>query len=670
MTLTFEKISRAHRITVATPVHPYRLDAAHEPIEHAVRITGPAAGFRLDRAGSHDFSCFANLIRTIVPPGSNMTDQQKAVAVYRFCTRNTCHSQIGFGGTEMTRFLNAYGYSFCWGQADFQHLLYEAAGLPARAPVLTGHSSVEVLIDGTWRMIDAYMRLLIPAEDLDGIATGSYLGHHLDRFDQTREGIIVKHARDYWTNHRPGLGTYEPWQDSRAMAITLRRGESLHMGVGGARHSAGGVWCVSPYAPADYLNGRVQWTPTLDEKFLANECDLHENLAASRGRLTPIDPARPCTLDLTLAMPYPLITGKAVLQWDSLCDVTAEISTNQRRQWTVLYQGKSSELSAALDQHLSLRGRPKDDVIASGERLGFVLRLRWTGAQSLTHANIECVLQAHAPSWPTMARGVNAWATIGADAGAQVEHTWLEFPGLTVSDDQPFVGDEVTIRAVVHNRGDKPAKNVRVRFTQWGSSPVLGEATIEQIDAQGSGEATLRWRATPNCGPHNDSGRPNPQYVRTHLRAEVLDQPTTPGESGFACATLRIRPRPAIKFNADLIHTGPTPEHGLPAGATPDNAGALRIRAGVIHHVDPEHIFAYLADAPLDVTVRLSIGDPDHGGVALDTPRRVLDIQPSEFGVAEWLIPTAALPDELDLWVEARGAGQRIVARRAVTIRR
>jgi len=166
---------------------------AHPPVGCRVELTGPGVGIRLIREGSHDFHSMAELAKTLVTPG--MDDRAKAMAVYRFSARNTHGFSAGWGSTEMTRFLNGFGYSFCWGQADFQHLLYEAVGLRARAPSLKGHSSVEVFLDGQWRMMTHSCDYWCLRPTWTTSPRARSLSRDLPRFDLVGEGPRIAQAR-------------------------------------------------------------------------------------------------------------------------------------------------------------------------------------------------------------------------------------------------------------------------------------------------------------------------------------------------------------------------------------------------------------------------------------------------------------------------------------------
>jgi hypothetical protein len=416
----FQCRHKFHEKKAAKPVEPYQIAVDSTPINQWVELCGPGVGIRLLREGSHDFHSFAELAKSLVRPG--MTDLEKALAVYRFSARHFHNGSAGFGGTEMTRFINCYGYSYCWGQGDFQHLLYEAVGLRARAPQLKGHSSTEVFIDGKWRMMDAYMRLLAPSPELDGLATGEEVSRHPEIWEHIREGAVIGLAKDYWSKYAPG-NTYEPWQDSNAMLLTLRRRESLRIFDRGL-----GAWCLSPVEPADYVNGQWTWQPVLDAEHLAKEVESAVNVVPAGGGLRPKGAA---SIEYRVETPYPLCTGTAALGFRGEGKLRASVSTDQRRSWFVLHEGTASNLEWKLDDRLSVRQLPPSydhDPLLRNQKREVLLHVDWSGEATLTRVEFSFLVQIHAPSVPRLKKGANQWTLIGMDQGGSVRHEWEELP--------------------------------------------------------------------------------------------------------------------------------------------------------------------------------------------------------------------------------------------------
>lgn len=656
--LFFERRCKVFRRQAASAIEHCLLGCA-EPVNRWFEIRGPGVGLRLLREGSHDFFSIAELIKTLVRPG--MSDLERALAVYRFSNRHTYGFSAGFGNTEMTRFLNCFGYSFCWGQGDFQHLLYEGAGLPVRAPLLKGHSSTEVLIDGKWRMLDAYMRLVAPTRELDGLATGAELSRDPGLWDAIREGEVVKRAKDYWSFHGAG-GTYEPWEDSRAMFLTLRRGESLRF-----TYDRRESWCVAPWEPSDYCNGEWTWKPVLDAEHLERESDGFGNVGVTAGgRIGLGDPSAPGWVEYRVRSPYPLCRGSLSLAGAK--GVAVSVSNDGRRTWKPIGRPRAAgaplDLGAALSQKRLSHGEISSIAVSAGV-FEIVIRLQMEGASAgFAGLALSLLVQAHGPSLPRQGDGANRWTLLSSDKGATFAAAWDEYPGLAVSDRWPIEGDEVILRATVHNRGTRAARNVAVRFTQAGTRRVLGRAVIPSIQAGSSADAVCAWRAEA-IGDRPGNGISSPRcYVRTVIRAQVGPEAARGRWTGVAEAVVTVRPRPRPRFSADLTWSS----DGLFAGE-----GRLVLRAALVH-LDPPPLYLYQSDVRLSATVTPYLGEPGRGGARLGESRRLEGILPSEFTTAEWTVQAAALPKSFDAWFVVEcddmvAPGQRrLRAKRRVTL--
>ena len=652
-TVGFQRHHRIHEQKASQPVERYQIEVNSTPINQWVELTGPAVGIRLLREGSHDFRNFSELAKTLVRPG--MTDLEKALAVYRFSARNFHYGSAGFGGTEMTRFINCYGYSYCWGQGDFQHLLYEAVGLRARAPQVKGHSSVEVLIDGKWRMMDAFMRLIAPSPELDGLAAGEELHRQPEIWDHIRDGAVVGLAKDYWSKYGAG-NTCEPWQDSNAMLLTLRRRESLRIFDRGL-----GAWCLSPVEPSDYVNGQWTWQPVLDAEHLAKEVESAVNVVPSEDGLRVNDSAALASIEYRVETPYPLCTGSAAVQFRGKGRMRASVSNDQRRSWSVLHEGAATDAVWKLDDHLSIRQMPPSydhDPLLPSQKREVLLRVEWTGEANLTRVEFSFLVQIHAPSVPRLEPGVNQWTLIGTNKGGSVRHVWDEYPEVRVANPAPYVGDDVRITALVHNRESKPVRNVVVRFSEASrraeAPPTLGQTTIPEIAPGGAAYATLTWKA--EFLRHRAS-------ARTIIQAEVGPASEDGEWSELGQAVLAVRPRPEPRFGDGLIWTGI------------EDGNRLIIRAALVHLVDdPDGRLLYLPDTSLSGTLTPYRAHPDEGAVTLAEPQKLENILPSEFAVAEWKLPTDGLPSRFTLWIEARFGDpvpkdkQRLLASRDVRL--
>ena len=200
------------------------------------------------------------------------------------------------------------------------------------------------------------------------------------------------------------------------------------------------------------------------------------------------------------------------------------------------------------------------------------------------------------------------------------------------------------ITAVVHNRGARPLRNVPVRFTQAGTKAVLGQVVVPGIKARGSAVARLKWKARI-IGDRSPRAKGGPKrYVHTDIEAAVGDETPHGPWSGVARTSLTVRPRPMPRFCDGLIWS---------SDARYADEKRLVLRAALVNLLnDPQAKLLYVPDSPLSATLTPYLGHPDKGGVALAPPRRLADIQATEFGVAEWELSTEALPKRFTVWVE------------------
>lgn len=633
------RLQRRQQQAATAPVVSYAVTTGTVPVNRWVEIRGPGRGLRLRRDGAHDFFGVAELIKTIVRPG--MTDTEKALAVYRFCMRHTYSFSMGWGEYDMNRFINAYGYSFCWGQADFQHLLMEAAGLRVRAPRLKGHSSCEVLLDGAWRVFDAYIKLLAPGHNLTGFATGRHLHQHPELFAALFPPDRAAALADYWTEWG-AAGTYEPRLDSHAMMLTLRRGERLRL-----YHSNRGLWCLAPREPIDYVNGDWRYSPVLDAEHLAKETESTVNVVAEAGTLRPADPAKPATVEYLVHCPYPLVAGRLRLAFSGRTTARISVSSDLRRTWHDLGSGGGATRCLPLDACLSVREVPPGTAPATLARAAVhdvLVRLQWSGRVALEKLELAFVCQAHAPTVPRLESGTTRWQLVGGEAGAAVEHAWDEYPGTGVSDTGPLEGERITLQAAVHNPGRTVARRVPVRFVAAASGQVLAATSIPLIPPGAARTVSCRWRATARAASVAAAAGGHPDYVCTRVRIEVGPPRRQAGVAGEAA--LIVRPRPEPRVSDTLVWVGRDRRR---------DSDQLVLRAALVNsaaHARRTDNHAYVRDVPLTAVVTPFLGHPDRGGTRLAPPRRLDGILPGEFAVAEWRLPASALPRRGAVWFE------------------
>lgn len=108
-----------------------------------------------------DWSSIQTILNSIIK--KNMTDQQKAIAIWQFVVDARDHfaKPLSFSHRiEPLSLFNVWGYSNCGETARAVIALAEAAGFKAREVRLKGHIVAEVFYEEEWHMIDADAEVL------------------------------------------------------------------------------------------------------------------------------------------------------------------------------------------------------------------------------------------------------------------------------------------------------------------------------------------------------------------------------------------------------------------------------------------------------------------------------------------------------------------------------
>lgn len=633
---------KVHTVTASEALCRYQVSPASDPVRQWLEVEGPGPSLHLFRKGSPDFFSFHHLAQSLIEEG--LSDLEKALRIYRFSARHFHGADSpGWGCTEMTRFINTIGNFYCWGQADFQILLYRAAGLRARHPVLKGHSSVEVWIDGKWRMMDAFVRLIVPSPELDGLATGEELSKQLSLFDAVRPGSDVTAVRDYWSLHEAG-GVYQPHEDNQAMNLHLRRGESVRFDLD--RREA---WALCSHEIRDFCNGDWRWRPSLDADHLKEETAHVANVEADGGGLRAADASARSSLIYRVSSPWPLIGGTVRWEWDSAQTATLEYFDPESTQWIEV--GTSGDAGAAIEvtKILSAARLPNGEDIhlrpmereVIHER---VFRLSWKGSARLQSLDFQFLLQAHRPSIPQLTKGDNEWTLLAGAPGATIRHGWTEYPDLSVSCSRPRRGETVEIRGVLHWEGEGPLEDVPVSLRQKGRSEVLAEGRVDRVMPGSPAEVVLRWKAEAYGDRWNRVEKRHSAYVQTDLQLVVGEETDASGSlSPIAEATLVVLCPRAPRIAPEFVRRKWDPD---------SRSGRLRI--AVIHpwplsegeNAGPLN----LQDVSSEAVVQLYRGHP-RDGETVGEPQTV-SVLASEFEFLEWDLP-AELEKE-DLWISLK----------------
>jgi len=618
-----------YKTDVADAVVLYNVHCKSNPIHQSIVFNGPMEGARLLRSGSHDFFNISELIKTIVKPG--MIDEEKALEVFRFCTRHTYSMEIGWGATDMNQFLNSWGYSFCWGLGDVMHLLLEAAGLRVRAPKLNGHSSSEVFIDGEWRVIDAMLRMMVPNRELNGWITGEQL-HNENDLSTFVNDKQVKEFKEWWSEYGGGM-TYEPQQSSSIMELNLRRQEQMLL-----THGRRDEWGMSTSPPSDYSNGDWIFHPIFDTMHLENEIEVCNNLKAEDENLNAVDVNAPSMVEYRLRCPYALLNGCIEVVSEHVPEL--QFSIDGRKTWCRALQKKTDDgMSWSFAEMLTpgkLERTPNVSEMDLKPVYEILIRLHWTETAVLTSLNFSFLFQFHSLSMPSMQAGDNEWTLINGNFtdDTYVEHCWLDTSDMVISNSTLYEGDDVQIITEIENTSDDDWDDVSFKLVQDGTDLVIHEETIPLIKVGERFPVSSNWKSQlipdrPGC-----SEGTVPRYVTTRLLGSWGH-----GEARQECIVIQC---PIPRFSNRLVW------------CEEKDADTVILRAAVFHM--PSEIdgcIAYHQESIFDAEIRVFTREPVNSEEQCICSQSLQGICVGEYGVAEWELKKELIHDTSELFLEA-----------------
>jgi HEAT repeat protein len=298
------------------------------------------------------------IVAAITRPG--MTDEQKALAVWRYCWEHLYHwpapQEEGRSKHELdvvydaVKLFNVYGYTYCFAARAPAEALCQAAGLEARSAGIGGHLIWEACFGGRYHYIDSDQRgfsrlpdgAIAALEDYRGRARELVLapkGPSTPFFPSVRLPRMIYEQKQIFTgymlNHAVHYYQHDKFRTTHSMNLALRPGERFTRswanlgkwncppGLAGECKAVGYVdpWPGprDPYAelypesprnddgsPLSYANGLLVYRPNLSRGAgdYAAGVFADENLDASGPGFGPAAAARPARADFRVHLPY------------------------------------------------------------------------------------------------------------------------------------------------------------------------------------------------------------------------------------------------------------------------------------------------------------------------------------------------------------------------------
>jgi CARDB len=627
---------RSHTEVITSQQHSFSVNTPPDaPLENtSIRIevvAGEVVNPHLRSSGSVDCSSLKSVVAGVTTPG--MTAEEKALTLWRF-VMDACYH--GRWGTSLDGFehLNVYGYGYCGTYAAVLESLWWSAGFKARHVNIGNHAATEVYYDNSWHYIDADTRTFYLLKDNRTIASLDELNDNVELWTLLRQGSSRMPGKKYYymTMHPNGHGRSPVYTNQFSMA----KGDVMTLGW-----QSRGKWCLNrgeeggkepAWEPPYYGNGLFRFQRDFSEPSqcragLVSSTNIDWQDAAT-GYLHPQKARQEASLVYRVKTPYFMpeatLTGRFLRKGtgDSL---ELDISTDKGTRWVTLWRAEgtgSVKASAATTQTQLVT----TDV---PWKYSYLVRLRMRAGKSpgdVGAYNLESasVLTYNPRCLPALRQGANR-ITFSDEAKAsrtvKVTYAWRDELPVRLSNETPFEGEAVTIGARVANRGAAEAVNVPVAFylgnpSQGGAE--IGRETILRIPAGGSGQASVRWKATRKI-----TGKAANPGVQLYA---VVDPDNRVSESNktnnISSRTVKVLNPPDVRIPSESF---------IRFESFGDRQQALAIVATVRNFSSSEDYGLFLDDhaAGEKIVVKVYDGNPSKGGkeIGRETISRLLPLE-------------------------------------------
>ena len=515
--------------------------------------------------GRRDWWSVEDVAREVVA-GRDLSEAEKAMALWRFCVENIYDSRGGLGwfdaNADPLRLLNVYGFDGCIAQAIAARRIAEAMGLRAREVWLKPsvdsqgrgrccqHDILEVWTGESWSLLDTDLGVFFLhrdnatpagaedlAEDPDLLRRQhGYLGlsgrdvtdhpYYEDSFAR-RDFLWPRTKGADWTDDA-GEVRREPdaWPPPHTMALRLRPGERLIRYWDNVGKTAVRGRRISP--ELRYSNGRIVYAPDLRGKALAAGAQEVGGLVQERRRSRPaLRPARAGETGEVVwrvESPWAVVGGRVRLTYrlgGNENGIELLLSRDGRR-WRSLWCARGDDRSACVDLDFDLNPAHHD---WSGERQGrwrlgpaygyFVKVALWAESDAtavgLDGVEIDTDILCATASLPALSCGANAIEyrdDTKGDRRVRITYGWQE-----EHETQPPLAPELVSPAA---GADAPGLDFEFRWRR----PKRQGARVDDYHIQVSRYSDFRWPVCPSFD----------RYVnRTAWAGKTRWQPQFPG---------------------------------------------------------------------------------------------------------------------------------------------
>jgi hypothetical protein len=252
---------------------------AKQPIYVGIENTGNDTASIYPVINNLNWSNPFEIIKNYLNP--SQSDEQKAIMLYGFVTKNTVHSEPPMLGAFMkekslTQMLSTWGYGFCSDLARTLAQLSVVAGLDSRVVYLDEHVVTEIFYNNKWHMFDPDRKAYYIAKD----GTIANVGEIMSDLTLLKQNYPFIYDIQYKAFSSKNLNYYGGLNDIRASIIKYYENIEYKLSPGSEIRFYSNWKGLYYYrdntqTPAEYTNGllisknvyQYSWTDVVDKKF-------------------------------------------------------------------------------------------------------------------------------------------------------------------------------------------------------------------------------------------------------------------------------------------------------------------------------------------------------------------------------------------------------------------
>ncbi|MCX7765224.1 MAG: hypothetical protein N2246_00750 [Candidatus Sumerlaeia bacterium] len=377
---------------------------------------------------------------------SEMTDAEKARAIYEFHIRHRAHAgeRLPVKYLNPLKFYQGFGFSICDNDSLILGAMWQSAGLQVRLARPYKHSVAEVYYDNTWHLFDGDINSFYLDYDNSTIVSDIALArdHYLvkrahnyglldyDYFSPRRTKFMNDHkVAGLYFDTSPNTNQPLPLQKITKLEYVLRPEETLKL-----TWQNTGKFCF--YNPERYYvkllyNGIITYKPENLDLFLKYGCLQQQNVLINGNVLEALNCNTDARITVPFTSPYPIVGGKLELNIKNL----------EKKDSLKIYLSSLTKKSVKLVKEIShTRGDVKVSLvldktlkeIAGDNRDGFLITILWHDATATNKVQVSDLqftadLQLAPLGLPSLRCGKNSVRFISESPGkVRITHRWRE----------------------------------------------------------------------------------------------------------------------------------------------------------------------------------------------------------------------------------------------------